>query len=115
VGLHDPPIAPGQAVAAKTVAFLQQKGSFLLGVLAMLGDQALEQLGTRMVGLMQDRYLPGRPIPFFENETLVGFAKLPEIPASLRMRVEATSAFQELMATAGAMAQAEAQSRKRTR
>lgn len=115
VGLHDPPISPGQAVAAKTVAFLQQKGSFLLGVLAMLGDQALEQLGTRMVGLMQDRYLPGRPIPFFENEQLAGFAKLPEIPASLRMRVEATSAFQELMATAGAMANAEAQSRKRTR
>src|SRR5262249_24685202 len=34
VGLHDPPIAPGQSVSAKTVSFMQQKGSFLMGILA---------------------------------------------------------------------------------
>ncbi len=112
VGLHDPPIAPGQAVAAKTVAFLQQKGSFLLGIVAKLGDEALERLGQRIVGLQRARYLPGRMIPYFEGEKIVGTKPLPELPASLQIRVEATSAVQEIMMTMFSMAQAEAQARR---
>ncbi len=117
VGLHDPPIAPGQAVAAKTVAFMQQKGSFLLGMLAKLGDEALERLGARVLGLMRDRYIHGQMIPYFEGER-VGpeqMVELPELPASLQMRVEATSAYQEIMSTAMLMSQSGAQAAKQTR
>lgn len=109
VGLHDPPIAPGQAVAAKTVAFLQQKGNFLLGIMAKLGDEALERVGHRIVGLMVSRYLPNRPIPLSDGQRLTGdFAPLPELPAALRFRVEASSGFQELLASLFQAAQAEA-------
>jgi hypothetical protein len=108
VGLQDAPIAPGQAVAAKTVAFMQQKGSFLLGIVAKGMDEAAERLGSRIMGLMRDRYLPDREIPYFEGERMApGITqKLPSLPASLHLRVEATSAYQEQAQTAALMSQA---------
>ena len=108
VGLQDPPIAPGQAVAAKTVAFMQQKGSFMMGIVAKGFDDALERGGSRIMGLMRDRYLPGRMIPYFEGKAISpkGSRPLPELPASTQLRVEATSAYQEMAATAQIMAQA---------
>jgi hypothetical protein len=108
VGLQDPQMPPGQAVAAKTVAFMQQKGSFLLGIMAKGMDEALERVGARMVGLMRDRYLPNRMIPYFEGEEMKsGMTRpLPQLPGSLQLRVEATSAFQEQQQTAALMAQA---------
>jgi hypothetical protein len=114
VGLQDPPIAPGQAVAAKTVAFMQQKGSFLLGIVAKGMDESLERLGSRVVGLMRDRYLPNREIPFMEGEKMAGgmaTQKLPTLPGNLQLRVEATSAYQEQVATAQVLAQAAEQAR----
>jgi hypothetical protein len=113
VGIHDPPIAPGQAVAAKTVAFMQQKGSFLLGILAKLGDEALERLGARVLGLMRDRYVPGRAIPYFEGEQTIGkMVEIPELPDTLQLRVEATSAYQEVMSSAMLLSQAAAASKR---
>lgn len=100
IGLHDPPISPGQAVAAKTVAFLQAKGHFLLGEMAKLSEEALERLGNRIVGLQRNRYLPGRIIPLFQGETLQQSAEnhWPEIPDSMEVRVEASSGWQEILA-----------------
>jgi len=117
VGLQDPPIAPGQAVAAKTVAFMQQKGSFLLGIVAKGMDESLERLGSRVVGLMRDRYLPNREIPFFEGENMAAgmMQKLPQLPGSLQLRVEATSAYQEQAQTAQLMASAAEQARAERR
>lgn len=120
VGIHDPPIAPGQSVSSKTVAFMQQKGSFLLGITAKMGDEGLERLGQRVVGLMRDRYVPGRQIPFFHGEMIQGkvgaeMKELPEIPESLQLRVEATSAFQEIMAANMSMAAAGEQAKQRSR
>jgi hypothetical protein len=120
VGLQDPQIAPGQAVAAKTVAFMQQKGSFLLGILAKGFDESLERLGARQMGLIRERYLPNRVIPYFEGETLapgmVGAPRtLPALPPSLHLRVEATSAFQEQMQTAQIMAASAEQARAERR
>lgn len=108
VGLQDAPIAPGQAVAAKTVAFMQQKGSFLLGIVAKGMDESAERLGSRIMGLMRDRYLPNREIPYFEGESMAkGITqRLPKLPGSLQLRVEATSAYQEQVQTAQVMAQA---------
>lgn len=108
VGLHDPPIAPGQSVSAKTVTFMQQKGSFLMGVLAHLAENALERLGSRMIGIMVDRYLPNRPVPLFEGERIVGIQNLPSIPPSARFRVEATSGIQEIFAVMQQMSDVEA-------
>jgi hypothetical protein len=107
VGLHDPPIAPGQAVAAKTVSFLQQKGHFLLGEMAKLGEQSLERIGMRIVGLQRQKYLPGRIIPMFTNERITQPAQLtwPELPAAMEVRIEASSGWAEVMA--GVMAKAE--------
>ena len=107
MGLHDPPITPGQAVAAKTVSFLQQKGHFLLGEMASLAEDALEQLGQRIVGLQRSKYMPGRLIPLFSGERLDKPANLlwPELPESLVVRVEASSGWAEVMA--GVMAKAE--------
>jgi hypothetical protein len=114
-GLHDPPITPGQAVAAKTVSYMQQKGSYLMGSLSKLTDAALERLGSRIVGLQRDRYLPNRKIPYFEGEALkVGAESLwPELPQALTVRVEAGSGFQEMQQQMQVMAQAEAASRKK--
>lgn len=117
VGLQDPQIAPGQAVAAKTVAFMGQKGSFLLGIMALGLDQSLERLGSRMMGLMRDRYLPNREIPFFEGMKMAGGVtqKLPELPGGLQLRVESTSAYLESQQTAALMAQAAEQARAERR
>lgn len=113
VGLHDPPISPGQAVAAKTVSFMQQKGTFLLGEMAKLAEGALEQLGERIIGLQRTRYIPGRVIPYFGGRRLtqeeMGLMLWPELPEGESVRIDATSAYQEVMATAMVMAQAEAQ------
>jgi hypothetical protein len=112
--LQDPQIPPGQVVAAKTVAFMQQKGSYLLGIMAKGLDESLERLGQRMMGLMRDRYLPNRMIPYFEGETMkmAGISQaLPELPAGLQLRVEATSAYLEQTQTAMAMAAAAEQAR----
>src|SRR5262249_53388459 len=106
--LHDPPIAPGQSVSAKTVSFMQQKGSFLMGVLAKLGEEALERLGSRMIGLMTDRYLEGRQVPMFEGEKITGLQALPAIPPACRFRVEASSGVQELIALTQMMSDAAA-------
>lgn len=108
VGLADPQIAPGQAVSSKTVAFMQQKGSLLLGILAKGMDEANERAGARIMGLMRDRYLPNKMIPYFEGEEIkTGMSRpLPELPGSLQVRVEATSASQELQQTSMVMAQA---------
>jgi len=116
VGLHDPPIAPGQSVASKTVAFMQQKGSFLMGMLAKLAEESLERLGARMIGLMVDRYLPGRMVPMFDGEKISGVQQLPELPPSLRFRVEATSGFQEVLGFMEMMSQqGKPQSRRQQR
>lgn len=114
IGLHDPPISPGQAVAAKTVAFLQAKGHFLLGEMAKLAEEALERLGARIVGLQRNRYLPGRVIPLFQGETLKQPAEShwPEIPDSLDIRVEASSGYQEVLAQSMAQAAGQAQGKK---
>ena len=107
MGLHDPPITPGQAVAAKTVSFLQQKGHFLLGEMAKLAEDSLEQLGQRIVGLQRTKYMPGRVIPLFGGEQVQQPATLlwPELPESMAIRVEASSGWAEVMA--GVMAKAE--------
>jgi hypothetical protein len=106
MGLHDPPITPGQAVAAKTVDYMQRKGSFLLGRMSTYVDSSLERLGTRIVGLQRDRYLPGRQIEYFSGEKIQQAAPMtwPDLPASAQVRVDAGSAWQEIMATAMAQA-----------
>ena len=101
VGLHDPPINPGQAVAAKTVNFLQQKGHFLVGEMAKLAEGSLEQLGTRIAALQRNRYLPGRKIPMFvDDQVTAAQHHWPELPDSLEVRVEASSGWAEVMAAA---------------
>ena len=101
VGLHDPPINPGQAVAAKTVNFLQQKGHFLVGEMAKLAENSLEQVGTRVAALQRNRYLPGRKIPMFtEDQVTAAEHHWPELPDSLEVRVEASSGWAEVMAAA---------------
>lgn len=108
IGLADPPVSPGQAVAAKTVSFMQQKGHFLLGEMAKLAESSLEQLGQRIAGLQRSRYLPGRRIPMFSEERIQQPAEhaWPELPDSLQVRVEASSGWQEQIAALMAQAAA---------
>lgn len=112
VGLHDPPISPGQAVAAKTVSYLQQKGAALLGGLSKNLDESIERVGDRVVALQIDRYMPGRPIPFFNGQEITEFKKYPALPAGLRLRVEASSAVVEITAAMQEAAAADAQAKK---
>lgn len=106
VGLHDPPINPGQAVAAKTVNFMQQKGHFLVGEMAKLAESSLERVGSRIVGLQKNRYITGRKIPMFTNDNLQQDPHVwPELPDSLTVRVEASSGWSEVMAAAMAAGQ----------
>ncbi|MEM2352054.1 MAG: hypothetical protein QXT26_06570 [Thermoproteota archaeon] len=114
VGLHDPPVTPGQAVAAKTVEFLQRKGNFLLGLLAKKGDEFLERLGSRILGLMLYFYQQGRPIPYFDRETYQTVLEYwPALPQGLRLRVEASSAWLEILAALQRQERAERERRGR--
>ncbi len=131
IGIQDPPLPPGQAVAARTVQFLQQKGNFVLGCLAELGDSALARLGERVLGLMRGWYTDGHAIPYFEGETFKGLMRLgttpiptappgalpnvvralDKLPAALQFRVEPGSAWAEIQESAALVAQIEAESR----
>jgi hypothetical protein len=118
VGLHDPPVEPGQPIAAKTVAFLDKKGPLLMGEMAKLSEQALESLGERIIGLQRTRYLPGRIVPYFYGERITDpMTELtwPELPEGEAVRVDATSGYLETIMTAQMMAEAAAreQSSKR--
>jgi hypothetical protein len=116
VGLHDPPIEPGQPIAAKTVAFLDKKGPLLMGEMARLSESALEQLGERIIGLQRTRYLPGRMIPYFYGEKITDpmtQMTWPELPEGEAVRVDATSGYLETMASAELMAQAAAREGKK--
>lgn len=115
IGMQDPQMPPGQVVASKTVQFLQQKGSFLLGIVAKGMDEANERAGQRIMGLARANYLPNRIIPYFEGEKILSAGRpLGELAGSVSFRVEATSAFMELQQSAAVQAQAaEAERAKR--
>jgi len=113
VGLQDPPLPPGQAVAAKTIELLQQKGNFLIGNLAKFVDDALERLGRRMVGMIVEFYEEGRPIPFFDGEVMREIIAWEDLPSSMQYRVEATSAWTEIMAAMMQNAKIEAELEKK--
>lgn len=135
IGIQDPPLPAGQAVAARTVQFLQQKGNYVLGTLASLGDESLARLGEKVLGIMRGWYQDGHSIPYFEGEEFKGLMKLggavnpqappkpgqpalpnvirslDKLPPALQFRVEPGSAWEEIQQSAALMAQMEAKSR----
>jgi len=113
VGLQDPPLPPGQAVAAKTIELMQQKGNFLIGNIAKFVDNAMERLGRRIVGLMVEFYEDGKPIPFFDGEVISEIKAWEDLPTSLQYRVEATSAWTEIMSTILYSAKIEAEQKRK--
>jgi len=115
VGLQDPPLPPGQAVAAKTIELLQQKGNFLIGNLAKFVDDALERLGRRIVGMIVEFYEDGRPIPFFDGEMIREIKAWEDLPSSMQYRVEATSAWTEIMSTFLYNAKIETEQKKKSK